>query len=585
MEYIKLAELYKNLESTTKRLGKTHYISELLKKIPKQDLQETILLLEGRLFPAWEEKEMGVASRLVLKAINKATGISTEEIEKTWKKTGDLGIVAEELVNKKKQRTLFSKELTTGKVFFNLRKLPELTGIGAVEKKISLIAELLTSAKPLEARYIIRTVLEELRIGVGAGSIRDAIVWAFFSKKIGFKYSQKENSIDLKDRAEYNKYVDAVQNAYDLTNDLGVVAEKAKELGLNGLRATGIEIGKPIKVMLALKVNNIKDGFERCGKPSQIEQKYDGFRVQAHKEKGKITLFTRRLDNVTKQFPELVKSVKENIKGDSFIIDSECVGFEPKTKKYLPFQNISQRIKRKYDVELMAKKFPVEMNVFDVLYYNGKNLIKEEFKERRKLIEKIVRGSPMRIRLAEKLVSSDVKDVNKFYKSSLKAGNEGVMFKKMDAPYKPGGRVGYMVKLKPTMETLDLVIVKADWGEGKRAKWLSSFTLACIDEEENYLEVGKVGTGIKEKGEEGVSFEQLTEQLKPLITSEKGKEVKVRPKIVVEINYEEIQKSPTYSSGYALRFPRVIRLRTMERTEKDISTLDMIKELYNGQKK
>jgi len=584
MKYIKLAEVYKKLESTTKRLEKTYYISELLKITPKEDLQETVLLLEGRLFPAWEEKEIGVASRLILKAINKATGISVDSIELKWKEKGDLGLVAESLVSKKRQKTLFSAAITTKKVFSNLRKLPELKGMGSVEQKVAIIAELLTSAKPLEARYIVRTVLEELRVGVGAGSIRDAIVWAFFSKKISLRYDKKENKIVIDDRAEYNRYIDAVQNAYDLTNDFAVVAEKAKEYGLKGLELTDITIGRPIKVMLALKVKDIEEGFERVGKPAQIEQKYDGFRVQAHKEKGKIILFTRRLDNVTKQFPELVKYVKEHVKGDSFIIDSECVGFEPKTKKYLPFQNISQRIKRKYDVELMAKKFPVEMNVFDVLYYNGKNLIKEEFKKRRKLIERIVKEAPKKIRLAKKLVSSNAKEVEKFYKEAIKTGEEGVMFKKLDAPYKPGARVGFMVKLKGEQEALDLVIVGADWGEGKRAKWLSSFTLACIDNG-NFLEIGKVGTGIKEKEEEGVSFNQLTNELKPLIISEKGKGVKVRPKVVVEVEYEEIQKSPTYSSGFALRFPRIKRLRTMERSASDITTLDMVKELYKGQKK
>jgi len=584
MKYIKLAEVYKKLESTTKRLEKTYYISELLKITPKEDLQETVLLLEGRLFPAWEEKEIGVASRLILKAINKATGISVDSIELKWKEKGDLGLVAESLVSKKRQKTLFSAAITTKKVFSNLRKLPELKGMGSVEQKVAIIAELLTSAKPLEARYIVRTVLEELRVGVGAGSIRDAIVWAFFSKKISLRYDKKENKIVIDDRAEYNRYIDAVQNAYDLTNDFAVVAEKAKEYGLKGLELTDITIGRPIKVMLALKVKDIEEGFERVGKPAQIEQKYDGFRVQAHKEKGKIILFTRRLDNVTKQFPELVKYVKEHVKGDSFIIDSECVGFEPKTKKYLPFQNISQRIKRKYDVELMAKKFPVEMNVFDVLYYNGKNLIKEEFKKRRKLIERIVKEAPKKIRLAKKLVSSNAKEVEKFYKEAIKTGEEGVMFKKLDAPYKPGARVGFMVKLKGEQEALDLVIVGADWGEGKRAKWLSSFTLACIDNG-NFLEIGKVGTGIKEKEEEGVSFNQLTNELKPLIISEKGKGVKVRPKVVVEVEYEEIQKSPTYLSGFALRFPRIKRLRTMERSASDITTLDMVKELYKGQKK
>jgi len=638
MKYINLVEVYQKLDSTTKRLEKTYFISKLLKETPLEDLFKITLLLQGKIFPPWDERKIGVASRMVLKAINVSSGLSVEEIENEWKKTGDLGKTAENLIKKKKQATLFSSDLSVSKVFNNLRKLATLGGLGSVDQKVKLISELLTSAKPIEARYITRTVLEELRVGVGAGSLRDAVAWAFFPKIVGIFFRCKncnnympniakclecnqaienkfnkeierfdeKNMLKLKNidelkkadlkkydfifckdenlaREAYNYFVDAVQRAYDVANDFSVVAEKAKIDGIKGLMSVGLEPGRPVKVMLAIKVRDIKEGFERVGKPADIEYKLDGFRLQIHKKNKDIKLFTRRLENVTKQFPEVVDYVKNNIKGDSFIIDSEAVGFNPKTKKYLPFQNISQRIKRKYDIKNMAKEFPVELNVFDIIYYNGANMVKTPFIERRKLVEKIVKPAERKIIYVKNLITSDEKKAMKFYKESLNKGNEGIMFKKLDAVYKPGARVGHMVKFKPVMDTLDLVIVGAEWGEGKRSKWLSSFTLACIDENNNFLEIGKVGTGIKEKSEFGVSFSQLTEELKPLIISEKGKKVDVKPEVVVEVSYEEIQKSPTYNSGYALRFPRVINLR-MERSAEECSTLKMVEEFYEGQR-
>jgi DNA ligase-1 len=333
--------------------------------------------------------------------------------------------------------------------------------------------------------------------------------------------------------------------------------------------------------MLAQKVQDVKDGFDRVERPCALEYKYDGFRLQIHKTKGKITLFTRRLENVTKQFPEVVGYVKKYVKADNYILDSEAVGFNPKTTQYLPFQAISQRIKRKYDTLALSKKIPVELNVFDLIYINGKNMLNVEFSKRREKLSKIIEPVERKIVLSRIIITKKDEEASKFYNESLDSGNEGVMFKKLNAPYKPGSRVGYMVKLKPVMDSLDLVITGATWGEGKRAKWLTSFTVSCINEIGEFLEIGKVGTGIKELAGEGVTFDELTEQLNPLIVWEKGKEVKVKPKIVVEINFEEIQKSPTYSSKYALRFPRLKVIRH-ERSPEDISSLEHVEELYFG---
>ena len=584
MDYSELVEVYEKLENTTKRLEKTHIISEFLKISLAEDIPILMLLIEGRLFPSYDPREVGVASRLVLKSINIATGIDLIKIEKEWKKTGDLGLVAENLVKTKKQATLHSNYLTIDKVFSNLRKLAELEGQGTVERKIQLIAELLTSSSPKEAKYIIRTIMGQMRVGVGEGSLRDAIVWAYFGKKIGIKYNKEENDIGIDDRETYNKYAEAVQRAYDVSNDFGPVAKSAKTKGIIGLKNMELTVGVPIKVMLALKADTIEDGFENVGSPAEIEYKLDGFRVQIHKNKGEIKLFTRRLENVTKQFPEIIDFVKNNIKGTDFILDSEAVGFSRKTGKYLPFQNISQRIKRKYGIEKIAEEFPVELNIFDIIYHDGKSFLNEEFKKRRAVLEKITKQEPKKIVLAKSIVASSKKDVEKFFKEAINAGNEGLMFKSLNAPYKPGARVGFMVKYKVAKEGLDLAITGAEWGEGKRSNWLSSYTVSCIDDEGNFLEVGKVSTGLKEKREEGLSFDEMTELLKPLIISEKGKEVALKPKIMIEVEYEELQKSPTYTSGFALRFPRVKGLRE-ERSTEDCTTLKMVEAFYNKQRK
>ena len=386
-------------------------------------------------------------------------------------------------------------------------------------------------------------------------------------------------------RGCYNYLIEIVQSAYDMKNDFSEVAVIARKKGVNGLLDVEMEAGKPIKVMLYQKSKGITDAFETVGIPAAIEYKYDGFRIQIHKSKSGIKIFTRRLDDVTTQFPDIVKVVKKNVKGDSFIIDAEVVGYDKKTKTYLPFQGISQRIKRKYDIEKMCDELPVELNAFDIVFYNGKNLLKEPFSKRRAVLVKAVKEEPYKVVLAKQLITESVEEAEKFYSESLDAGEEGIMVKKLDAPYKPGSRVGYGVKVKPVMETLDLVIIGAEWGKGKRKGWLSSFEIACVDEEGNLYGIGKVGTGIKELETEGVgaTFDQLTKLLKPLITVEKGTKVVIKPTLVVEVNYEEIQKSPTYNSGYALRFPRMIQIRE-DKPINEASTLELVKELYYSQR-
>jgi len=558
MLYSELAEIYNELEKHNKRLEKTEILANFLEKLKKEKNKEIIYLLQGRVFPDYDERELGISEQLLIKALNKAVGISSEEIVQKWKTEGDLGKVAELLIGKKTQSTLFTKKLTVDKVFDNLRKLTEFTGQGTVDKKVSIIAELLTSASPIEAKYIIRTVLQDLRTGTGTGVLRDAIISNCFSK-------DKESVIK-------------VQEAYDKSADFAVVFEEACK-GIEFLDKISLSPNKPVKVMLFPKVTSFAEAFEVVGKPAACEFKYDGFRMLIEKDDaGEVRIFTRRLDNVTKQFPEVKRYVKEFVNAKNFIIDSEAVGYDRKTKKYMPFQQISQRIKRKYDIEQLETELPVEINVFDILYYNGKSLINEPFSRRRELIEEIITEKKWQFVLANQIITDSESEMKEFYETALKEGEEGIMIKKLDAPYKPGARVGYGVKLKPSSNELDLVIVKAEAGTGKRGGWLTSFTVACQDDG-NLLEIGKVSTGLKEKIEEGVSFEEITNLLKPLIEKEEGREVSVKPKIVITVVYQEIQKSPSYSSGYALRFPRFTALR-IDKSVKEIATLKEIEKDY-----
>ncbi len=568
MKYQKLAQLYEKISSTTKRLEKTDILSEFLKNLDEEE-ENLLYLLLGNIYPQYDERKIGISNQLAVKAIARATGNTPEKVTKEWKKLGDLGLVAEKLTSSKKQSTLANQIITIKKVLENLRKLPELEGKGTVDKKISLITELLTSMSPIESKYLIRTLIGDLRIGIQESTIRDALVKAFFPKT--------ENAKKI------------IQLAIDKSNDLKNILKLCKTKNIKNLKNISLKIGKPIKAMLAQKVETIKEGFEAVGKPCAIEYKYDGFRLIIHKQGKKIFLFTRRLENVTKQFPEIKESIEKYVKGNSFILDAEAVGFDSKTKEYKEFQSISQRIKRKYNIEELQKKLPVELNIFDILFYNGKPILDKSLRQRIKILKQIITDKPYKIIKAKQIITDDEKTATQFYKQALQANQEGVMMKNLDAPYRPGRRVGQMVKVKPDERDYDLVITGAEYGTGKRSGVLSSFILSCRHNGK-YIEVGKMSTGIKErsqlskKGDQEVTYEKMTELLKPLIIEEKARTVKIKPKIIVTIHYQEIQISPNYESGFALRFPRFISLRP-EKPLSEITTLEEIKKDFKNQKR
>ena len=556
MDYSRICEAYEALENTAKGLEKTDILANFLREI--KDSPKFIYLLQGRLFADYDNRELGISHQLIIKAISRTAGISETEVINEFKELGDLGKVAELVLDgKKKQTALFSEKLSVEKVIENLQKLSTIEGRGTVGQKIGYIVDLLHSASPVEAKYIVRTILSDLKIGVGSGILRDAIVVHCFAPK----------NIDDK-----KVCVQEVQEAYDKATDFAEVFERACEDSLEKIK---LKPGKPVKVMLFPKAKDIKDAFRIVGKPAAFEYKYDGFRVMINKERdGRVKIFTRRLEEVTTQFPEIVEYIDSHITGDSFMLDAEAVGFNAKTKEYTEFQSISQRIKRKHGIEEMRKRLPIEIVVFDIIYYNGDNLIEKLFKERRALIKRIVREEKFKIVLAKQIITDDDIEVETFYEKALSDNQEGLMGKSLAAPYKPGARIGYAVKLKPEDNDFDLVITGAEWGTGKRAGWLTSFDVACRNDGE-LLEIGKVSTGLKELPEQGLSFSEVTDMLEKLVIEIDGRHIKVKPEIIVTVQYQNIQKSPTYSSGYALRFPRITQLRE-DRGIGDIATIEEI---------
>jgi len=556
MEFSKITEAFEKLDQTQKTLEKTDILAELFEESGEQ-LPQVVLMCTGTPFPAWKDLDLGVSSKTLVKIISKATGRSEKEVEKEWKEQGDLGLAAQTMVEKKTQQRLMSQEITVQKTFERMQKVAEMESEGLnssvnQDKKQKELADLISSSEPREAKYLARIIINNLRLGVGEGTIRDALSEAFFD----------------------GKRFEDIQKAYDFSNDFAEVAKASRE-GLEQVNSLELELYRPVKSMLAKNVDTIEEGFEEVGEPASINYKYDGMRAQIHVKEGEVKVFTRRLDDVTEQFPDVVEAVEENIESDNCILDTEIVGYDPEDGGMIPFQKLSKRIKRKYDIQKLKEEIPVEVRPFDLIYLE-EPILQRPYSERWEKLKSVVNEQEEEMKLVDNDITSEAERVQEMQQASLSDGHEGIMMKNLEAEYKPGNRVGYMVKLKPVMETLDLAIVGAKWSEGRRSDWLGRLFLGCYDKENNeYLEVGKMATGLTDE-----QFQEITEKLKPLITNEEGRKVDVRPEVIVEAEYEEIQESPTYSSGYALRFPRMKQFR--EDKEK-ADSLEKIKGLYQDQ--
>ncbi|NJE05354.1 ATP-dependent DNA ligase [Thermococcus sp. M36] len=554
MKYAELADLYRRLEKTTLKTLKTRFVADFLKKTPDDLLEIVPYLILGKVFPDWDERELGVGEKLLIKAVSMATGVPEREIENSVKDTGDLGGSVALALKKRKQRSFFSQPLTVKRVYDTFVKVAEASGERSQDRKMKYLANIFMDAQPEEGKYIARTVLGTMRTGVAEGILRDAIAEAFKVK------------------------AELVERAYMLTSDFGHVAKVAKLEGNEGLSEVKIQVGKPIRPMLAQNAASVKEALAEMGGKAAFEIKYDGARVQVHKDGSRVVIYSRRLENVTRSIPDVVSAVLESVKAEKAIIEGELVavgeGGRPR-----PFQYVLRRFRRKYNIEEMIEKIPLELNLFDVLYVDGEGLIDTPFSERRKRLEGIISPGE-RIRLAEQLVTAKAEEAEAFYQHALELGHEGLMAKRLDSVYEPGNRGKKWLKIKPTMEDLDLVIVGAEWGEGRRAHLLGSFLVAAFDQHSGeFVPVGKVGSGFTDE-----DLAEFTRMLKPLIRGGEGKFVEIEPKVVIQVTYQEIQRSPKYESGFALRFPRYVALRE-DKSPEEADTIERVAQLYELQER
>lgn len=559
------AETCQAIEKISSTIDTTNKVAELLNKVDVDELPLATHFIMSEVFPAWSGEQLGIGTSLLYVALSKASGMAVKSIESLIRTTGDIGDTALLILKeKRKNQATFSSfleeqsELSITEVFSRFKVASEASGKGSQEVKVKNLQFLFNSSTPREAKYISRLALEELRIGVGEGVVRDAIAKAF------------------------SVPANIVEHAFMVTNDLGIVAAAAKQGGVEALEQLGIQINRPIKMMLS-QISPDVDADIKEMKEAAIEWKFDGARVQIHKNGNSVTLFSRKLENVTNSLPDLVEIIRKHVKADSAILDGEAVAVDEDGRPRA-FQEILKRFRRKYGVEEKVLGIPIQLNLFDIMYLNGKTLIDLPLLERRKALESCVESSTedsKSICVDKQIITGDLELVEKIYREALQAGHEGVMVKNPNSMYSPGKRGKNWIKKKPLMDTLDLVIVGAEWGFGRRANLIGSYTVACYDPETSrFLQVGKVGTGLTDD-----QLKELTEMLSGLMEGgEAGGVFAIRPQIVLEIAFEEIQKSPNYDSGFALRFPRFIRIRD-DKDAEEADTIQRIGKVYSQQLK
>ena len=548
MKYQELVDVYSSLEATTKRLEKTEIIADYLKTLDSDTIEKVGLLILGTVFPAWSSEEIGIGGKLVERAVAEAVGTTPAAVEDAVRDEGDIGLACIKLYAKKSQVTFFSQPLTIDFVFNSLRKLSQISGSRSTNRKIAVLLELLSQASATEAKYLTRTITEELRIGVGDGIVRDAIADAF----------------------DIDKAV--VERAQMLTNDFSVVARTAKEQGSAGLEKLNLTPGTPVKPMLAQLAPPLDEIIPEMG-CAICDTKYDGIRLQVHRRGNEINMFTRRLENITHALPEIVELFDEHMPHEDYIVEGEVIA--TRDGKPLPFQNVLHRVRRKHNVEEAMENVPLKVYLFDVMYYR-EPLIDEPLRNRRKVLESIVDISVDEMNLSTlKYANPDnIAEIQELFEWSINEGHEGIMIKDCDAPYMPGLRGKKMLKYKAEPETLDMVVIGGIYGIGKRGDFVGSYLLALRDENDDFKSVALVGTGLDD-----ATLEYLTGRMKELEISTKGREIKVEPKIVMEIAFSEIVESPEYETGYSLRFPVVKNIRK-DKSPMDADTVERLLSMY-----
>ena len=582
MKYRDIAEAYEKIEATSKRLEMTDLLVDLLKKTPRDIIGKVAYLTQGKLYPDFLGIEIGVAEKLALKALARATGTRESILNDDLRKTGDIGETGQKFIGSKKQVTFFQEALTVQKVYETLDKVAKTSGSGAVDSKMALLAGLLAAASPLEAKYILRTITGNLRLGIADMTVLDALAIAYGGGK---------------DAREF------IERAYNICSDLGRVAETVVEKGLDGIKRFQVSVGEPIRPMLAERLSSPEEILEKLGGKCVAEYKYDGERLQAHKSGKEVTLFSRRVENISSQYPDAVRLFREYIRADEAILECECVAVDIDTGEMRPFQELMHR-RRKYGVDKAMEDYPVSLFMFDVLFVDGKDLTFEPYPVRRRFLESVVRLGD-RVKVARNLTTGDANELEKFFLEAIEEGCEGLVCKSVakDSVYQAGARGWLWIKYKrdyksEMKDTVDLVVVGAFHGRGKRAGKYGALLLATYDAETDTFEtVTKCGTGFTDE-----DLAKLPKMLRTHVVDHKHSRVDslleadvwFEPAVVLEVLGAEVTLSPIHmcalgsvrkGSGLAIRFPRFTGKYRVDKAPEDATTSSEILEMYQGQLK
>ena len=580
MKFSLVAETLKIMESTTKRLELTQYLVDLFKKTPPEIISSVVYLLQGKLRPDHEGVELGVAEKIAIRAISKSAGIPAKKIESSYQETGDLGQAAAKILEQKTQTTFMTEDITVERVYDTLYKIAELKGSRSQDMKLKYISSLLNDATPIEAGFILKIITNSLRLGIADYTIMDSLAIAFTGSK--------------DNRA-------ALEHAYNVSSDLGKVSAAVAKNGIDAIKNFQVSVFSPIRPMLAERVKSPEEAHEKMGDVFAAEYKLDGERVQLHLQGEKIILYSRSLENITSYYPDIVEKIPKSLNAREVILEAEAVAINEDTGEFLAFQELMHR-RRKYKVAKAVSQYPITINFFDVMYADGKSCLDLSYRERRKILEKIVKEDEF-ARLVPMTFVKTNNEVEDVLENAITAGCEGLMLKQLDSSYRAGARASNWLKLKREYrnelgDSLDLVVIGAFFGKGRRTGKYGTLLLATYDEEtDTFPSICKVGTGFTDENLDQfyqILSNKITLKKNPRINSGLEADVWFEPELVIEVVASEITLSPIHKtamdairkgSGLALRFPKFTGKIRFEKTPENATTGQEIITLYNGQKR
>ena len=580
MRFSEIADTFEKMSATTKRLELTQHLVELFQKTPPEIISKIVYLIQGKLRPDFEGVELGLAEKLAIHALAKSSGIAIKKINSVYAEDGDLGSTAAKILEQKTQTTFLAQDITAERVYETLYKIAKLEGQRSQDMKMKYVSSLLNDATPQEAKFILKIAMGTLRLGIADNTVMDALAISFTGAK------------DNREKLEA---------AYNVSSDLGTVAETISRKGLDGLEEFHVKVFSPIRPMLAERVKSEAEAIEKLGSGFAAEYKLDGERVQIHYKDNKVVLYSRRLENITSYYPDILENIPKALKTTDVILEAEAVAINQDSGEFLPFQELMHR-RRKYDIDRIVEKYPITVNLFDVLYLNGQDLLNEAYKTRRKKLVEITNEDEYTKIVTQTLVHTE-NEIEDFLENGINAGCEGLMLKVLDAPYRAGARGSNWLKLKREYrnelgDSLDLVVIGAFFGKGRRTGKYGTLLLASYNQDKDTFEsICKVGTGFTDENLDQfyqILQDKVTLKKNPRIESGMEPDVWFEPELVIEIVASEITLSPVHTtaknsirsgSGLALRFPKFTGKIRMEKAPEDASTDQEVIALYKNQKK